>query len=109
MAGPTDNSDQQTINHFLFLAFCVKEQVFNLSHWKDNPVCLTFLVSLELSVDSRTFHTMLPHSICISFLFSSTPSGEDPQIYNFLYLVMDIYLLGPKPLCIYFIHICLPT
>lgn len=30
------------------LSFLREEQVFHLSYWKDNPVCLTVLVSLEI-------------------------------------------------------------
>ena len=48
MAPPTDNVGHLAVCHFQFSAFLVEEQVFHLSHWKDNLVCLTFLVSLEI-------------------------------------------------------------
>lgn len=45
--GPTDNTDHPAISHFQCSAFWMEEWVFQLSYWKDNPVYLTFLVSLE--------------------------------------------------------------
>lgn len=44
----TNNADHQAVNHFQFSSFWMQEQVFLLFHWKDNPVCLTVLVSLEI-------------------------------------------------------------
>lgn len=37
----------------------MEEQILHLSYWKDNSVCLTFLVSLEIC-GHKDFHAVLP-------------------------------------------------
>ena len=53
------NTNHQAVNHFQFPAFWVEEWVFHLSHWNDNPVCLTFLVSLDIC-GQKDLCAMLP-------------------------------------------------
>ena len=48
-----------------FVLFCFVF-FFHLSHWKDNPVCLTLLVSLE-NGGHNTFYTVLLISLLFSF------------------------------------------
>jgi hypothetical protein len=48
----------------------MEEQVFHLSHEKDNPVCLTFLVPLAISVGTRTSW------LCFQPVNHSIPQGD---------------------------------
>lgn len=58
------------------LSFLYGRQVFHLSHWKESPVCLTFLVSLEyceckglcalLQTRTRIKCTQVHAQVCVS-------------------------------------------
>jgi hypothetical protein len=50
----------------------MEEQILHLSYWKDNSVCLTFLVSLEIC-GHKDFRAVLP---TISKIKKKTYKGE---------------------------------
>lgn len=64
--GSTDTAaHQSSVNHFQLSSFWMEEQVFQLSHWKCNPVCSTFLGSLEIC-GLKDFHVMFTTThVCI--------------------------------------------
>lgn len=85
MAGPKENSDHQAINHLQILRFLngrtglgfvvVVVLFLHLSHWKDNPACVTFLVSMEIC-EHEDLHAVLPTLSCLRQLRTSVREFE---------------------------------